>query len=113
MTRKYRDKMIPIVEEAIKDSGLTKAEIHDIVPIGGSTRIPKVQEMMRKIFDDRELDHRENPDEAVALGAAIRANMLKSGDGIKDYQLTFEDLTPIDQGIKKAGGVMGVTAQDL
>ena len=85
--------MIPIVVEAIKDSGLTKAEIHDIVPIGGSTRIPKVQEMMRKIFDDRELNHAENQDEAVALGAAIRANMLKSGGGIKDGQFTFEDAT--------------------
>ena len=89
--------------------------MHDIVLVGGSTRIPKVQEMLSKFFDNRQLSHQANQDEAVALGAAILANKLKQGDGIttendkpEETPLTFQDVTSIDSGIEKFGGFMSV-----
>ena len=82
MVAKHLDKIIPVVQKVLTDSGLQKAEIHDIVLVGGSTRMPKVQKMLEEFFDNRKLDHRANQDEAVALGAAILANKISKGEGI-------------------------------
>lgn len=60
MVGKHLDKIIPVVQKVLTDSGLTKAEVHDIVLVGGSTRMPKVQSMLEEFFDNRKLDHRAN-----------------------------------------------------
>merc|ERR1711964_654500 len=71
----FRNSMLP-VEKALKDSGLDKKSIHDIVLVGGSTRIPKVQQMIQEFFNGKELNRSINPDEAVAYGAAVQAAIL-------------------------------------
>ena len=88
-------------ETALKDSGLSAKEIHDVILVGGQTRMPKVQEMVKNIFG-KEPRKDVNPDEAVALGAAIQAGVL-AGD-VKDVLLL--DVTPLSLGIETMGGVM-------
>jgi molecular chaperone DnaK len=88
-------------ETALKDSGLSASEIHDVILVGGQTRMPKVQEMVKNIFG-KEPRKDVNPDEAVALGAAIQAGVL-AGD-VKDVLLL--DVTPLSLGIETMGGVM-------
>ena len=87
LSAKHLDKIIPIVEQVLQHAELTKQEIDDIVLVGGSTRIVKVQTMLTEFFDNRKLNYRANQDEAVALGAAILANNIKSNDD----KLTFQD----------------------
>jgi molecular chaperone DnaK len=88
-------------EMAIKDSGLSISDIHDVILVGGQTRMPKVQEMVKNIFG-KEPRKDVNPDEAVALGAAIQAGVL-AGD-VKDVLLL--DVIPLSLGIETMGGVM-------
>jgi molecular chaperone DnaK len=88
-------------ETAIKDSGLSAKDIHDVILVGGQTRMPKVQEMVKNIFG-KEPRKDVNPDEAVALGAAIQAGVL-AGD-VKDVLLL--DVIPLSLGIETMGGVM-------
>jgi molecular chaperone DnaK len=88
-------------EMAIKDSGLSTSDIHDVILVGGQTRMPKVQEMVKSIFG-KEPRKDVNPDEAVALGAAIQAGVL-AGD-VKDVLLL--DVIPLSLGIETMGGVM-------
>jgi len=96
----------------LKDAKLSKSQVNEIVLVGGSTRIPKVQEMLSEFFNGKELNKSINPDEAVAYGAAVQAAILSGHSGSKKLdELLLLDVTPLTLGLETAGGVMTALIQ--
>uniref|UniRef100_A0A224XGB7 Putative heat shock protein 70b n=1 Tax=Panstrongylus lignarius TaxID=156445 RepID=A0A224XGB7_9HEMI len=101
----FRSTLQP-VEKALQDAKLDKGSIHDVVLVGGSTRVPKIQSLLQNFFNGKSLNMSINPDEAVAYGAAVQAAIL-SGDQSSEIQdVLLVDVTPLSLGIETAGGVM-------
>jgi L1 cell adhesion molecule like protein len=96
------------VEKVIQDSGISKSNIHEIVLVGGSTRIPKIQEMLSSYFNNKTLNKSINPDEAVAYGAAVQGAILGGTKNDKLDELLLIDVTPLSLGIETSGNAMTV-----
>ncbi|KAL5580782.1 hypothetical protein UlMin_013224 [Ulmus minor] len=94
------------VKKALEDAGLKKTDINEIVLVGGSTRIPKIQQLLKEFFDGRELNKGVNPDEAVAHGAAVQGAILSGEGGDKTKGWLVLDATSLTLGIETVGGVM-------
>ncbi|KAJ2864721.1 ATPase with role in protein import into the ER [Coemansia aciculifera] len=92
------------VKQVLEDGGIAKSKIDDIVLVGGSTRIPKVQQLLEDFFDGKKPTKGINPDEAVAFGAAVQAGILTGAEGTEEVLLL--DVNPLTLGIETTGGVM-------
>nr|ANQ44604.1 heat shock 70 kDa protein [Paratrypanosoma confusum] len=108
MCREQFEKCLDPVRKVLADSGFKPSDIHEVVLVGGSTRIPKVQQLVSDFFNGKELNKSINPDEAVAYGAAVQAHILSGGRSEKTDGLLLIDVTPLSLGVETAGGVMSV-----
>jgi len=94
------------VERVLRDSNTAKNQVNEVVLVGGSTRIPKVQQLLQEFFNGKELCHSINPDEAVAYGAAVQAAILNGESSSEVRNMVLLDISPLSQGLETAGGVM-------
>ena len=101
-------KCLPPLESVLKDAKMSKSEINEVVLVGGSTRIPKVQQMVQEFFNGKEPNKGINPDEAVAYGAAVQAAIMTNVKDENIEKLILLDVAPLSLGIETVGGVMTV-----
>merc|ERR1712085_11751 len=94
------------VKQVMDDAGMKKSEVDEVVLVGGSTRIPKVQQLIKDFFNGKEPNRGINPDEAVAYGAAVQGGILGGEDSEELNQVLLIDVTPLTLGIETVGGVM-------
>ena len=97
---------LDLVKKSLRGAKLDKGEIHEIVLVGGSTRIPKIQKLLQDFFNGKELNHSINPDEAVAYGAAVLAAIQKGDTSEVVRDILLIDVAPYSLGIETAGGAM-------
>jgi L1 cell adhesion molecule like protein len=102
----YFKKCMDPCEKVLRDSKISKNNVHEVVLVGGSTRIPKIQQMLSEFFNGKEPCKSINPDEAVAYGAAVQAAILSGNDSDATRDILLIDVTPLSLGIETAGGVM-------
>jgi len=101
----FQNTLIP-VDKVLRDAKMSKSQVHDVVLVGGSTRIPRIQELIEKYFNGRKPCRSINPDEAVAHGAAVQAAILTGNTNEDTESMLLIDVTPLSLGIETAGGVM-------
>ena len=99
-------KTLQPVSQVLDDAGMKKSEVDEVVLVGGSTRIPKVQQLIKDFFNGKEPNRGINPDEAVAYGAAVQGGILGGEDSEELNQVLLIDVTPLTLGIETVGGVM-------
>jgi len=103
----FRRTIAPL-EQVLSDAKMSKADIHEVVMVGGSTRVPKIRELVSSFFNGKKLNDSVHPDEAVAYGAAVQAHILTAGKNSTDRtsELILLDVAPLSLGLETAGGVM-------
>ena len=101
----FKKTMVP-VEQVLRDAKMSKSEIHEIILVGGSTRIPKIQQLLTDFFNGKSLNNSVNPDEVVAYGAVLQAAILTGSGGAELQDLLLLDVTSLSLGLETAGGIM-------